>query len=597
VSPASRLSLFSLLLPSCRFRTLALMLTSSNMAAVMQPPRPSMDRSASFDQTRRVNSSSFSNSTSPRPSLSQTPSYSSATAASHHRHSFTNPAHANHHSRSSSAASNQQNQIQIQRPASIKSSSSPYQQPYPSHHQSYFPVAPVQVGLAQSQSMYSIPQQHQAWATAALPVSAFHASPFQQAYATAGGANQVFHPGFQQSQAEFAAWAGEYQQMMAQSQGRYGGIGQGQGQGMFTGQKEYIHDDRDRARSVSSPQPTPTTSYERSQSPPQTQQAQTKPPVQAFHPYKRSQAQSGPGRRPSRENIAIASVTSSGGMTRSSSQPIISRPPPPVETTHSRNVSNDSVTPPPRLVGRTSESSERERPSPAVQSQAPAQVSTKTYANAATGITPATPANATTSKATPLHTGPISNAAANTPPAPRPSPLSNTVTTPVEPEKKGFKGRFRKALGGDSKRSTTPVATISTPALTPASTPSSTPAQASMTRTAPSPSTSMSSTRVGTPQHYSHDVPLNPPSAPFAVSNQGAMGSDVSLANTERTTTTLTGGPGEGKEKKRSMFRMKNMSTDNISLSSTVSSASMMIRRMGSIGKLARRNSLVSPFC
>ena len=70
------------------------------------------------------------------------------------------------------------------------------------------------------------------------------------------------------------------------------------------------------------------------------------------------------------------------------------------------------------------------------------------------------------------------------------------------------------------------------------------------------------------------------------------MGSDVSLANTERTTTTLTGGPGdEGKEKKRSMFRMKNMSTDNISLSSTVSSASMMIRRMGSIGKLARRNS------
>lgn len=68
------------------------------------------------------------------------------------------------------------------------------------------------------------------------------------------------------------------------------------------------------------------------------------------------------------------------------------------------------------------------------------------------------------------------------------------------------------------------------------------------------------------------------------------MGSDVSLAETERTTTTLTGGPGEGKEKKRSMFRMKNMSTDNISLSSTVSSASMMIRRMGSIGKLARRN-------
>jgi hypothetical protein len=72
------------------------------------------------------------------------------------------------------------------------------------------------------------------------------------------------------------------------------------------------------------------------------------------------------------------------------------------------------------------------------------------------------------------------------------------------------------------------------------------------------------------------------------------MSSDVSLADTERTTTTLTGGPGEEvKEKKRSMFRMKNKSTDNISLASTVSTASMMIRRMGSIGKLARRNSYV----
>jgi len=71
--------------------------------------------------------------------------------------------------------------------------------------------------------------------------------------------------------------------------------------------------------------------------------------------------------------------------------------------------------------------------------------------------------------------------------------------------------------------------------------------------------------------------------------NPGAMGSETSLAATERTATA-----GEGKEKgKRGLFRMKNMSTDNISLSSTVSSASMMIRKMGSIGKLARRNRYV----
>ncbi|PVF96252.1 hypothetical protein CPB86DRAFT_816509 [Serendipita vermifera] len=37
-----------------------------------------------------------------------------------------------------------------------------------------------------------------------------------------------------------------------------------------------------------------------------------------------------------------------------------------------------------------------------------------------------------------------------------------------------------------------------------------------------------------------------------------------------------------------------NASTDNISLSSTVSSASVMIRKLGSIGKLARRNSLMN---
>ncbi|KAG8923978.1 hypothetical protein FRC02_010773 [Tulasnella sp. 418] len=48
------------------------------------------------------------------------------------------------------------------------------------------------------------------------------------------------------------------------------------------------------------------------------------------------------------------------------------------------------------------------------------------------------------------------------------------------------------------------------------------------------------------------------------------------------------------KNKKRSLFNSKfNASTDNISLSSTVSSASMMIRKLGSVGQLARRNSLM----
>ena len=52
-------------------------------------------------------------------------------------------------------------------------------------------------------------------------------------------------------------------------------------------------------------------------------------------------------------------------------------------------------------------------------------------------------------------------------------------------------------------------------------------------------------------------------------------------------------GSAAGKKKRRALFNAKlNASTDNISLSSTMSSASVVIRKLGSIGKLARRNSI-----
>ncbi|KAG6896096.1 hypothetical protein C0992_010347 [Termitomyces sp. T32_za158] len=52
-------------------------------------------------------------------------------------------------------------------------------------------------------------------------------------------------------------------------------------------------------------------------------------------------------------------------------------------------------------------------------------------------------------------------------------------------------------------------------------------------------------------------------------------------------------GPTKKKGRAASLFNAKmNISTDNISLSSTVSSASVMIRKLGSMGKLAKRNSL-----
>lgn len=54
-----------------------------------------------------------------------------------------------------------------------------------------------------------------------------------------------------------------------------------------------------------------------------------------------------------------------------------------------------------------------------------------------------------------------------------------------------------------------------------------------------------------------------------------------------------TGAPHKKRSRAASLFSARlNASTDNISLSSTMSSASVVIRKIGSIGKLARRNSL-----
>lgn len=63
----------------------------------------------------------------------------------------------------------------------------------------------------------------------------------------------------------------------------------------------------------------------------------------------------------------------------------------------------------------------------------------------------------------------------------------------------------------------------------------------------------------------------------------------------DASSTTPTGGSTTTKKRSRaaSLFNTRlNASTDNISLSSTMSSASVVIRKIGSIGKLARRNSL-----
>ncbi|TFK85685.1 hypothetical protein K466DRAFT_566469 [Polyporus arcularius HHB13444] len=70
--------------------------------------------------------------------------------------------------------------------------------------------------------------------------------------------------------------------------------------------------------------------------------------------------------------------------------------------------------------------------------------------------------------------------------------------------------------------------------------------------------------------------------------SQSSLGSSATLAMDDGDSTATV-----QKKKSRSLFNNKfNRSQDNISLSSTMSSASMVIRKLGSIGKLARRNSL-----
>jgi hypothetical protein len=307
---------------------------------------------------------------------------------------------------------------------------------------------------------------------------------------------------------------------------------------------------------------------------------------------------------------------------------------------------------------------DKAEPTPATASAArgPAasrSASTSPSAVQATSVPPPTSkASAPPRAPTPLHAGPIANAT-NTPQPQSRSSLAlpaGTVYTPEPAEKKsgGLKGRLAKALHKDKAAreggkmgmgGSTPPSVVSSAAPSANNTPSR-PTAAVKQYQQHHASPSESSTRSGTPpitppthmhtlshktnhastsapktatsgsgiythhtgssrfQHQPSEMqPMRPPSAPFAMPmHHQAMGSDISLAETERTQRTATVdaegsvnglGVKEKAKGKRSLFRMRNMSTDNISLSSTVSSASMMIRKMGSIGKLARRNSCV----
>lgn len=522
-------------------------------AVHMQPPtsRPSMDRPTSFDQPRSRSTPPFS---------------------SHHGH---------YDARSPSP--------NVQRPHSRTSSnasaSSPYNQPFAN---SYFPaqgqIPSLGVGM----------HHPQAWTANAIPATAFYPSPMQL------HPGQSFQQGFQQSQADFAAWATAYHQMVAASMasGNHINANQNGHQGMMPPQPEYLGGERRRTNSG----PSTSTPFSHSQSfyeynahnphahdsAAQRSGQQPSHSSKPFHAHQRTPSYSSP-----RENLTISLPRSvsqpSLSPTESRHSPAVSSVASPPQEHHRRTASFESggprasVVAPPRVASRTdSFSSDAERtgrstPTAASRTSSPAP-SARVVSSA---TTKATVVHDRPKAPQPLHSGPIANAT-NTPnPGAfnRPSPLSQT-TTHADSEKMkggGLKSRLKKVLDKDA---TTPKKQSTTPSVI---------SKASGNKpvfASPSETSTRSATPPTTPPQLS-DLP--PPSRPF-VSHPQALDSEISLADTERTATGPNDTHGPTGKQKRSLFRMKNMSTDNISLSSTVSSASMMIRKMGSIGKIARRN-------
>ncbi|ODN78977.1 hypothetical protein L202_04490 [Cryptococcus amylolentus CBS 6039] len=426
------------------------------------------------------------------------------------------------------------------RPGSSASEASPYNQPYSN---SYLPQPPPQQGQY---------YPNQAWSPSG---GAYHHQQQQQQWNQYAG---QYPQGYQaqQSQADFAAWANAYQHMV-----------------MMAGQHTPSPSEYPNGPNGNGSEKQAGEYFEGGYAAPQGQLEQPKNQVKrqaGFHPYKRGPAKVTSDNVPRSASMPTKTDPSPSSLPRSTSAPKgLDDQPYPISTPSTLNPptvpsaepirseldpSAATFVPPPRLnteMRRNSNASERSdrENSPVSRASSPAS------------------RPPTTRAPTPLYPGPITNATNA-----RPSPLSNS-TTVEEKLQKGFKSRLFKGAEKEAKEQKK----AGTPAKR------SVPPQAFE-------SPSESSTRSGTPPITPpQSEPLAAPNAPFAL-NPAASSSELSLAETERTATI---GGEDGKKGKRSMFRMKNMSTDNISLSSTVSSASMMIRKMGSIGKLARRNSLM----
>lgn len=150
----------------------------------------------------------------------------------------------------------------------------------------------------------------------------------------------------------------------------------------------------------------------------------------------------------------------------------------------------------------------------------------------------------------------------------------------ISANKGGLKGRLQRALNKNSDKEKTGNPTISSPIGEPrhSGLPASGSAPCSVQQSAGPSGRSVSNPQQSLPQPTSQPHP--------GLGNRRPSNSSFAPSFIEP----LNGNAGKGK---RNLFSMRNASTDNISIGSTVSSASMMIRKMGALGKLARRNRCV----
>ncbi|KAF9073988.1 hypothetical protein BDP27DRAFT_1359866 [Rhodocollybia butyracea] len=463
-------------------------------------------------------------------------------------------------------------------------SNNPRQQrtsPANDNSQSQTPTPPTQGNQFQQQMAqppqpypYPVQQQPQGSWTPSISAQPFYPSFYQNHQQSPQTYPQ--QPYFDPANAQLAQWA--YQQMM------------------FNAQQGFVPPRSASARNGSGPAPSPDyfpqspmnpmfSPFPSGTPPPQQQQPNGQYP--GFHPYRRPVRQGSsshdgdwrPGNAPnppyarpeaSGSTTSVNSTHSQRQRTNSNQSGNSGNNTPPGGSIRSRNGSPASTSPP----TSRSPSGSPNPPTPKVVPHHRNLSSSSSASSASVRPAPSAPVTSTTS--------PTSVSSSTTPRPARPSPLSQgtftasekrmsrddsdlatmleSTTSAANMRSSGLKGRLRRALTFNAQ-------------------------QQALKEEEDDDDASIKASALG-----SSSSKLKPKLINTAVGKSSASGvPSPDVDDTESTATVQT----KKKSRAASLFNSRlNASTDNISLSSTVSSASVMIRKLGSMGKLARRNSL-----